>query len=407
LQDAEEFQALQGPLIFIHIPKTSGTSLITALSNLYSEHRVYRLGPKHCNSGAIEQIMASSNWPDLRCLAGHFPVSALGERRNTLRIFTVLRHPVDRVMSLYRFLRHRSAEELAQLGLNKGFSFDAFLASRSPELFGQIRNGMCRLLCSSPEMSDHESENFWRMPVSAAIVESALETVKSANFGLMEDMVATLKLLQNAVRAPLDLVEHFENRSDEPGPEWTTRNVTQLVELNCADMGLYHEATRVFERRTSTLDRRNMRQDGCIAGTDVFRLAIGAEVSIREIASRQGFHSYEQTLGFSWLIGDVPAHFIFAAGSGRVRLCLDIYKVADHYPVDEILVSVNEVRIAHRWSPRNARRGLLETEGFLSAETNFVRIEVPYTVPVRFFEPTSLDRRGLSVAISSIQLINA
>jgi hypothetical protein len=402
-----ELQPLQSPLIFVHIPKTSGTSLITVLSNLYGDHRVRRLAPSHCHADSITEIMCSPTRLELRCITGHFPISALGEGRKTLGIITVLRHPIDRVMSLYRFLRHRCAAELAELGLTEGFSFEAFLASRSPALFGQVRNGMCRMLCESPEMSDPESDSFWAVPMSGAIVESALETLKSSTFGLMEELPATLQLLREALRAPFGLVEHFENRSDEPGPEWTTQNVMQLVELNSADLALYHEAARLFEIRKKRLARGNSRQELCLSETNILRLNIGHGVSISEIASRQGFYTYESTLGFSWLVGDVPAYLVFAASGDRLKLCLDIYKVAEQYAVEELVVSVNEISLAHCWLPIDARRGLLQTEVFSSAEVNFLKIEVPYSVPVRLLEPTSLDRRQLSIAISSIQLIEA
>jgi hypothetical protein len=177
------------------------------------------------------------------------------------------------------------------------------------------------------------------------------------------------------------------------------------MELNTADLVLYHEASRIFTQRKMHLSQAGTSQDDYIGETNIPRLTVEVEIPICEMASRRGFHGYEPAPGFSWLVGDVPAQFVFSAGSGRVQLCLGLYKIAEHYPIDEIAISVNNVRIAHHWLPRDTRRGLLQTEPFSLAEQNFVRIEVPYTVPVRLFEPTSLDERRLSVALSSVKVI--
>ncbi|PYJ72256.1 MAG: hypothetical protein DME72_08325, partial [Verrucomicrobia bacterium] len=82
----------------------------------------------------IDRIV-SDEIQDIDCLVGHFPIHVFAKHLDTFRPFTILRDPVDRVMSLFRFLKRAPQSETERLELREGFGFDDFIESRVPEIY--------------------------------------------------------------------------------------------------------------------------------------------------------------------------------------------------------------------------------------------------------------------------------
>src|SRR3546814_1828458 len=58
----------------------------------------------------------------LSCLIGHLPVSDFSGHFDSFNVFTILRDPIERVISFYEFLHHASVEQLEALSLAPGRS---------------------------------------------------------------------------------------------------------------------------------------------------------------------------------------------------------------------------------------------------------------------------------------------
>jgi hypothetical protein len=398
LADAERLSRAK-PVLFLHIPKTGGSSFLTALGNIFGERRVRRLrGADEMAQAHIDHIV-SDEIQDIDCLVGHFPIHAFVKCLDGFRPFTILRDPVDRVMSFFRFLKRAPRSETERLELREGFGFDDFIESRVPENYAQTRNLMCRTLCGDAEMSDPLAAAFWQPRDPGALVDQALATLRRIDFGLVEDMQYTQVLLQHAWSTKFNLGEYRKNATGTPGAEWTAHNIQRIVDLNTLDVALYHEAKVLFYtrvRHVSALGRMP-------TSLPMLRVQPGQEISVNDIPGRRGFHEFEPKGGFAWLAANQTALIAFLAPPKMLRLRMTLHCVTDHFPAEEIEVTLNGARLIHRVAPIEGNWISLETEAFRPSEKlNVLTLSPPYVIPLRFLRPATEDDRYLSVALAKL-----
>lgn len=150
------------PLIFMHIPKTSGIAVAHALVEAERPERVFfgfdRAffgGFKDFASVAPEtrafiHLSPEALPPNERVVRAHMALSTLRAAYPNGRFMTVLREPVCRVLSHFVFWRGFTQEQLADWGgwaaisMQATGEFGAFLAS--PDVACQIDNVALRLL---------------------------------------------------------------------------------------------------------------------------------------------------------------------------------------------------------------------------------------------------------------------
>jgi hypothetical protein len=136
--------------VFVHIPKTAGTSIRALLAECFRPEDVspaFRVQPidaevaQHLAAFAV--ISGHISWADI---AEHFP---------TRRLITFLRDPIDRCLSVYGYFRERTDRPLIPLdqiqGLNSGeeavalarqLDPDDFFCSNHPHVLQSIDNRM-------------------------------------------------------------------------------------------------------------------------------------------------------------------------------------------------------------------------------------------------------------------------
>lgn len=98
-------------LVFIHIPKTAGTSLRLLLESNYKETERRAI---YSHQDLDEQLASALNDPKVKCIYGHFPLRpVIAESYAT--VVTLFREPVARSMSHYNHYSKRMNEKHAQL----------------------------------------------------------------------------------------------------------------------------------------------------------------------------------------------------------------------------------------------------------------------------------------------------
>ena len=104
------------PLIYTHIPKCAGTSVVRLLQNWFKDeyHKLNQDETKDIVLPRVETQDEKGNWlPDVKCIHGHFNHGrgyGLPYFYSELdQYFTILRDPFDLTVSMYFFAKGRSA----------------------------------------------------------------------------------------------------------------------------------------------------------------------------------------------------------------------------------------------------------------------------------------------------------
>jgi hypothetical protein len=129
-------------LLFVHVPKTGGISLYTALAQVASLKPAIRFA---ANTKEMREQYLGMDVKELRrhrIISGHFPLPFFLKRPiEDYQIITVLRSPVDRELSAYFYLK--TAEKHPRYEAMKGVSLTEHLERQEK---GRHRNPQCSIL---------------------------------------------------------------------------------------------------------------------------------------------------------------------------------------------------------------------------------------------------------------------
>lgn len=133
--------------VFIHIPKAAGTTLYSILDRQYHDGTVFTANWR--NSAAAVTLLGSlpaAERARIRCVRGHIPVGVHEHLPQPCVYITLMRDPVDRVVSHYRYVRRTPQNYLHDWVVNDHISFDEYVAYGPDE---ELNNGQTRMLAGT------------------------------------------------------------------------------------------------------------------------------------------------------------------------------------------------------------------------------------------------------------------
>lgn len=253
-------------VLHYHIFKNAGSTLHAALQRAFGTHACGRLeGAQPLRTltaqALLDHVLAN---PQLRALSSHqarLPVPTSDQV--TFHPLLLLRHPLDRVGSVYAFER-RQPHDSVSIGAP---------VARESDLAGYVR---WRLLPDNGSVirnfqTVHLSANFQDMRTAVATQRDlavALQHLQQLPcIGVVERAAQSLQLMQTRLLpsfGALDLVPDAHNVSPDRDASLDARLVAieralgpqlhaRLIEHNQLDLELYAAATRKFERDVTAM----------------------------------------------------------------------------------------------------------------------------------------------------------
>lgn len=236
---------------FMHLPKCCGTSI----SKYFRE----RLQP--CRIGnTIEFLkMVDAEWVhSLDFVHGHFSIDVQAKLRKDRFLFTIVRDPVERIMSHYFYIRIGDSSGMCPYFVNAccNWSLQEVAESNDPRVLRWMRNIMTRQLTGRFDDCDNTPDE--------QLAQEAIANLDRFDYvGLYDDLKNSLRALhfllnlqqEGSLDRTMDTVGRRPNRSELPEDL-----VSRILELNRADQLLYEHCrarhSEVMNRLLPLIERR-------------------------------------------------------------------------------------------------------------------------------------------------------
>lgn len=225
-------------LIFVHIPKTAGTTMGFVLARQYAGKPVYKLY-EH-DAPTRFRALPQAERDGYACIMGHMRFGihrALSGQNFTY--FTILRDPVQQIVSSYYFfVKQRGNWRYDQL---KDLSFEEYLVG---ERAGEHQT---RMLTDRQDFTVSTRINEPLPPEALDAAKHNLKTYFSV-VGLMEEFDMTLLLLQRALG--WRNIHYVQRNVNQARPKTVTPEMLALIEHHAqTDLALYAFAKTYFQEQ--------------------------------------------------------------------------------------------------------------------------------------------------------------
>jgi hypothetical protein len=228
-------------LIFLHLPRTGGTTLRDILSKQYSDKVTFE------NKTLLDtdQNFNAENKSEKRkhkLIKGHVYFGIHEHITQNCTYFSMMRNPIERVTSLYNYIKNRSKHKDYEYIKNK--SITHYIESKR-NLF--MDNGQTRLLAGR-----HTSLEVPFRRINEGHLEQAKENIKSHFIlvGLTERYDETLLLLQRMLqwKTPTYSIANAakrEKKTKQHAPKFREL----IAEYNQLDLLLYDYVSALFDEQ--------------------------------------------------------------------------------------------------------------------------------------------------------------
>jgi hypothetical protein len=231
------------PLIFIHIPKTAGATLRAILTQRFPKEETFSCGASTLYTEFY--TMPPEQRARLRLLAGHMPFGLHAGLPSPANYVTILRNPVDRIISFYYFLIQipDPGNYLYEAVVGRKMSIKDFLHSK---ITNELDNLQTRILVGESSLTRPEFGS-----CSEADLHQALNNLQHQVLvtGLTERFDESLLLIKKHLGWKFIPVYTSKNvNRKRPARSRVSPEIVDLIRsYNQFDIKLYQEAEKMFE----------------------------------------------------------------------------------------------------------------------------------------------------------------
>lgn len=232
----------QSSLLFLHIPKAGGSTLNSILEKHFDLESIFRINGVRPQESIDEfRNLPEAKKKKVKFINGHMPFGIHDFLPNQSTYITMLRHPVERIISHYYYVKRRPDHYLHERVMSHNMSLKDYVNSG---ISLELENYQTRMLSSIGAKKSDENRS------STHMLKIAKRNL-SENFamvGLTEKFDETLILLKN--RCGFKNIFYFKknvtnNRLTKQG---LSKDIIQAIEQkNLLDMELYQYAESIFQ----------------------------------------------------------------------------------------------------------------------------------------------------------------
>lgn len=231
-----------GTLLFVHIPKTAGSTLNAVLDVNYPANTIYSVESPIATSLDSFRRLSPDRKRSLRVIRGHGVLGLHAELEQPCLYATLLRNPIDRVVSQYNFIRNAPGHPRYGDVLQRAGTLQDYLENH---VNPQADNGQVRALAGLPLLNDAD------VPFGACsdsmLASARANLARCALVGLTENFDAFLVLASRLLGWKHLLYTRRKVGRARPSVEALSSSERDLIlACNVLDMELYRIAQDRF-----------------------------------------------------------------------------------------------------------------------------------------------------------------
>lgn len=234
-------------LIFLHVMKTGGTSLFKILRQHFPEEVRFHYSEKPQKTLDYFNRLPQERRDRLRFLHGHFHLGFFDSRlQQSTRYITMLRHPLNRVISLYYFLHKNPNSRIPDT--ERCQTLQEYLGRRWVE----VDNGQTRRIAGD---SSHQIPFGECTPALLNMAKKNLDDFLMV--GVTERFDESLIVLKHALNMERILYSRFNENSRKPKSEVLDSTDIEFINAhNQLDAELYRYANMLLDKKIAEIGDR-------------------------------------------------------------------------------------------------------------------------------------------------------
>ena len=251
------------PLIFMHLPKTGGMSMFTGFCKEYGSNMADMYNMTSANVAPAAKVIQDSN---ICVYCGHFSFGLHEWFSRPTYYASVLRRPVDRVLSLYFYIVQYRLVIQRMAKMRRMSVKDLFETKNAPDYYEDYLRWIVGeesldlfLDCPSVELDNGMVRRFSGMgldktPCTDEALDKAKENIEKcfSAVGILEQYPKTLELFRAIFDWPW-LQEHRVNVGPrtraKKKPDVSDHHKKRIESMNQLDMALYDWTVERFEKQ--------------------------------------------------------------------------------------------------------------------------------------------------------------
>jgi hypothetical protein len=239
-------------IIFLHIPKAAGSAIKRIFESQYEDSEcIYIEG--HRPKESLENYLNSGIIKTPKLLFGHFDYGVLNNINVDAKYITMIRNPIDRVISHYYYAKNHSAHYLHKEIVDNKLSLKEYVESG---LTTELNNGPVRMLIGAGgyHKNDYSNINIPYGKSESWMLEQAVKNIKDYFLfvGIQEEFEKSVFLIKKVLGWKNHIIFRTENKTkDRPAINQVDDETLELIKkYNNLDIKLYQfikkELKKVF-----------------------------------------------------------------------------------------------------------------------------------------------------------------